>query len=137
LNLRTIKKRLKEFKLECNEANKKDDSQEKFMKLEDLNRQMDLYDTGVEYLKTTYYESQCNKLGIPIPDKNDNVQYYKFNFDDHEGEVYILKDKGFHDLRNQIREERKYFRDIFGFYLSLLIGVIGALTALVSVLRKG
>jgi len=91
-------------------------------------------ESWIDFHQTKYYESICREMIIPMPEKNDQKLYYKFNFDDDAGDRYILTTAGFHEVRNSIRDEKKRKREAVGFWITMLTGVIGALIGLVSVL---
>ena len=62
--------------------------------------------------------------------------YYKYNFADGDGERDILTIKGFQIVRNSIRQEKKEKREAFGFWSSLIIGLIGAAIGLISAIKN-
>ena len=88
----------------------------------------------IEYLQTQYYHSVCHKLIIPIP-KFESENYYKYDFDDNNGERYILSSNGFYIVRQMIRTEKKERREFFSFWVIILFGLIGAITGLVAVFK--
>lgn len=90
----------------------------------------------IENLQTKYYCNICQDLLIPIPDREDEKLYYQFNFDNDEGDIYIFTSIGFYHVRKLIREERKEKREAVGYWVALIIGVIGALTGLVSIINS-
>jgi len=78
-----------------------------------------------------YLVSEADRLLIPLPD--DNEQNWTA-FDDGEAMEHVLTRKGINELRTAIRAERKARSERFLMLTSGLIGVIGAITGLVSVL---
>jgi len=61
----------------------------------------------VQYHQTKYLESICQALIIPLPEKQNTEFYFKFIFDDDEGDRFILTTAGIHHVRGKIREEKK------------------------------
>ena len=92
-------------------------------------------DNWINFRQTQYYQSVCQSLELPMPDRDNNEYYYKFNFDDDYGDRHILTTAGFHVVRNAIREEKKARREVFGFWFAVITGLIGALIGLVSVIK--
>ncbi len=88
----------------------------------------------INYIQTKYYLNICQDLIIPAPNFNDNDIYYKYDFDDEEGEKYIFTTIGFHHIRKLIREEKKEKRETFGYWIAIIFGLIGAFTGLLSTL---
>lgn len=107
---------------------------EHFMELNDLARQQDELQTWIEFLQTKYYQEICNRYVIPMPDK-DEGNYCIFNFDDGEGEREILNTEGFYKVRSLIRQEKKERREALGFWVTLLIGLLGAIIGLAAILK--
>jgi hypothetical protein len=105
------------------------------MELDYLLRQQDELLTWIEFLQTKYYQKKCNQLVISMPEQNDKLYYYKFDFDDDAGDRDILTILGFQKVRTSIRQEEKEKREAFGFWVTLLIGLIGAIIGLVSILK--
>lgn len=104
--------------------------------LSSVAQQEDEITNWINYYQTQYYKQVCEKLLIPMPSKEDEKLYYKFDFDDNYGERNILTTTGFHNIRSAIRNEYKIKREYFGFWFTILTGLIGALIGLVSVWPK-
>ncbi|MBC8527337.1 MAG: hypothetical protein ISS28_03910 [Candidatus Cloacimonetes bacterium] len=104
--------------------------------LSSIAQKEDEFDKWIDYRQTQYFQRLCQRLLVPMPDIENEKLYYKFNFDDEHGDRHILTTVGFHAVRNLIREEKKRKRAAFGFWFTVLIGLIGALIGLVSVLNK-
>lgn len=90
----------------------------------------------IKYIQTEYYKDLCENLAIPSPDREDKNLYFQFNFDDEEGEKLIFTVLGFQYVRKLIREERKEKREIFGFWATIITGIIGALIGLLSIIKS-
>lgn len=86
----------------------------------------------IKFHQTQYLKSICNALVIPMPEDGNNGYYYRFNFDDDEGERLILSTLGIQLVRSNIREEKKARREAFGFWITMIIGLVGAAIGLVS-----
>ena len=71
-----------------------------------------------------------------MPEVHNSEYYYKFNFDDDKGDRIILTPSGFNHVRSLIYEERKRKREIYGFWIAILTGLIGALIGLVTVFKN-
>lgn len=90
----------------------------------------------INYRQTQYYQHICERLIMPMPDISDSDLWYKFNFDDEQGDINILTIAGFHYVRNAIREEKKRKREVFSFWFTIVIGFMGALIGVISVWKK-
>ena len=80
-------------------------------------------------LETNYLMEKAIKYNVPLPDINDNTLYdvyYEHNF---------LSDKGRFELNRNIRQEIKERLEIWIPYITVVIGLIGALIGLISVLK--
>ena len=90
----------------------------------------------IKFHQTQYLKSVCSELVIPMPEDGSGGCYYRFNFDDNEGDRLILSTAGMQLVRSNIREERKARREAFGFWISMIIGLLGAAIGLVSSFKK-
>lgn len=89
-----------------------------------------IHEIEIEYVITKYLRSRANDLCIPLP------QYHDEDYWHHEyGYHYILTDKGKYETTKKIRQELKERREPYIQILAILIGLIGALTGLFSVLK--
>ena len=84
----------------------------------------------IEFVITNYLNRRIKEFGVPLPGFN-NEEYWHKDF----GSSYYLTDRGKHEANRRIRQELKERRDPIIQILAILIGVIGALTGLISVLR--
>jgi hypothetical protein len=103
--------------------------------LSSLGQEIDEIENWIKYQQTQYLESVCNELVIPMPEDEIAGNYYRFNFDDNEGDRLILTTAGMQLVRINIREERKARREVFGFWISMIIGLLGTVIGLVSALK--
>lgn len=101
-----------------------------------INQEKEAITNWIEYLQTKYYCNVCHNLLIPIPNQEDKNLFYKYDFDDEEGEKYIFTSIGFHYIRKFIRDERKEKREAFGYWITIIIGILGALTGLISIIKS-
>ncbi|TAK90970.1 MAG: hypothetical protein EPO06_06525 [Burkholderiaceae bacterium] len=102
-----------------------------------LEQQNEETENWIRFHQTQYLSSICDALIIPMPENTESGEYYfEFNFDDLEGDRRILTKRGMHVARTRIREEKKIRREAFGFWVSMIIGVIGAFIGLISTLKK-
>jgi hypothetical protein len=116
-------------KHETIEENGNYNSQEYYLELDDIARQMHDLDKCIDLLKTNYYHNRCYKLDIPLPEMSDN-NYYQFNFDDDEGNRSIFTIEGLHSIRNLIRQEIKARYETIRF----LISAIGKLIDIIKII---
>ena len=105
-----------------------------YIGLQDISRQQNELQTWIEYIQTKYYQKKCNVYIIPMPEKDD-LNYYQYNFDDNEGEREILTIEGFHYVRRSIRNEKKERRESFGFWVTVVTGLLGALIGVISIIK--
>lgn len=87
----------------------------------------------IMFVQTEYFKRLCQRYALPMPDKSNEELYVKFDFDDDAGDRYLLNDKGIFEVRRLIREEKKAIREEYGFWITMIIGLVGALTGLASV----
>lgn len=112
----------------------------------------DAYESGqiAEYVKesnslfewrhlilTRYWQSKADGLGVPMPPMADKSFWDRADFDNDESQPPYLTEAGILEIRKAIREEHKYRRETFGFWVMLIVGLIGALSGLASVLKLG
>ena len=110
-----------------------DNYYEKQPQISSLTQQSDEIEHRILLVQTEYYKRLCQRYALPIPDINNEDLYVKFDFDDEYGDRYLLNDKGIFEVRKLIREERKAIREEFGFWITMTVGLVGALTGLASV----
>lgn len=76
--------------------------------------------------------AEANKLMLPLPDHNDKEMWDNYYL----GNITVLTKKGLSSVRAQIRRERKENTDQYLPWLALIVGLIGALTGLLSILKS-
>ena len=133
--LQKLRKRQLKISKELEQVSSRDKTPEDFAYASLIYQDEEKVTNWIEHLQTKYYCNICQDLLIPVPDRKDKSLYYQFNFDDEEGERYILTSIGFHHIRKLIRKERKEKREAFGYWAALIIGIIGALTGLLSIIK--
>lgn len=89
-------------------------------------------DLQIKELYTDYMKNIANKLMVPIPNYNDeNIWEKPMGY-----RSLILTRNGMYELKKFIRLERKERREIIFSWITLLIGLIGVLIGLFSVLKN-
>ena len=101
-----------------------------------IGQEEDEIENWIKFHQTQYLKSVCDELVIPMPENGSGGYYYRFNFDDNEGDRLILSTVGMQLVRSNIREERKARREAFGFWISMIIGLLGATIGLVAAFKK-
>lgn len=86
-------------------------------------------------IQTEYFRNKADILNVPMPDPSDKELYDTVEWDDDPKQPKYLTDKGALAIRSAIREEEKHRREAFGYWFGIVVGVIGALTGLISVLK--
>jgi hypothetical protein len=81
-----------------------------------------------------YLISKADRLIIPLPPDDDEKMWTIV--DDDSERKYVLTYAGINELRNAIRAERKGRIERWLMLTSGLVGVIGAITGLVAVIKK-
>ena len=70
-----------------------------------------------------------------MPSLNEEDNYQKVDFDSDPREPKYLTDAGLRKVRASIREELKHRREASGYWIAAVVGLIGSLTGLASVLK--
>lgn len=135
-SLQKLRKAQLKISKELEQVNARAQTQDNYAEASSLNQDEEEITSWIEHLQTKYYYNICQNLLIPIPNRDDKNLYYQYNFDDDEGERYILTSMGFHHVRKLIREERKERREAVGYWATIIIGIIGALTGLASIIKS-
>jgi hypothetical protein len=91
----------------------------------------DLSDNEVARLETTFLTREARRYMIPVPPLKESDAWEESSVDAR----HYLTFAAMRDLRNRIREERRLRAEPVTIWLPLAIGLIGAVTGLVSVLR--
>lgn len=89
-------------------------------------------DLKIRELHTEYLCQVAKNLIIPIPEfKDESIWENVHSF----GIMYILTPKGVYEFKRLIRNEKKEKREIIFSWITLLIGLLGAIIGVISVLR--
>ncbi|NTW58736.1 MAG: hypothetical protein HGB21_10580 [Nitrospirae bacterium] len=83
-------------------------------------------------MHTSYLRSVAEKMLLPYPRTINDDEWEKDGLTD----SYYLKNKVIARLRSAIRNEKKDRLDLFRNWITILIGLIGALTGLMAVLKR-
>lgn len=86
-------------------------------------------------VQTERYRKIADRLLVQMPSIEDGAMYEQVEWDNDPKQPRYLTDKGFKAIRDAIREERKHRREAFGYWFGIVVGVIGALTGLVSAFK--
>jgi hypothetical protein len=109
--------------------------------LQNASFETDMAQEQIQIILSAGLFHEANRLGIPGP------RYTDLDSDQweqgHNGQIYLSL-KGQSELRSRIRQEEKERREATAFWvkdilvpvLSVLLGIIGATTGLVAILRK-
>jgi hypothetical protein len=87
----------------------------------------------ISFVTTSHLVQEAQRLIVPIPPRDNGEYWYIDNTFGHSH----LTTAGVIKLRSDIRAERKARRELPMSLLPMLIGVIGALTGLLSIVLKG
>lgn len=85
---------------------------------------------------TKYWSDKADALGVSLPNFVDKRYWGKIDYDNDPSEPLYLTNEGLKLVIAAVREEQKHERERFGFWSTLLIGVIGAATGLVSAIAS-
>lgn len=86
-------------------------------------------------IHTEYLKNKADSLGAQMPDVADSTMYGRVDWDNDPKQPQYLTDKGMRAARAVIREEEKHRREAVGYWFGIVVGVIGALTGLVSAFK--
>lgn len=97
--------------------------------------ELGMLDSEIESLKTGRLIAHAERLMLPTPAVNHPDEDGPWDFEMHTGMRYLTRE-AMVILRRQIREEIHERRQTVSFWITGLVGVIGALTGLLSVLLR-
>ena len=86
-------------------------------------------------VQTERYRKIADRLLVQMPSIEDGTMYEQVEWDNDPAQPRYLTDKGFKAIRDAIREERKQRREAVGYWFGIVVGIIGALTGLVSAFK--
>lgn len=85
---------------------------------------------------TRFLRFEADRLGVDLPNTKEQAMYGQVEWDDDESQPYYLTDVGMRLTRDRIRTEKKHRREVAAFWVTSVVGVIGALTGMISVLKS-
>lgn len=88
-----------------------------------------------QLIQTRYLRQVAQKLTVSMPSANDPALYGRVDYDNDESMPQYLLPEGVRQLRTAIREERRHRRESVGYWFGICVGLIGALTGLVSAFK--
>lgn len=86
-------------------------------------------------VQTEHYRKIADRLLVQMPSVEDPTMYKQVEWENDHKQPRYLTDKGFKVIRDAIREERKHRREAVGYWFGIVVGIIGALTGLVSAFK--
>lgn len=86
-----------------------------------------------QILHTNYLRSLAHKLDVPFPWWEERSELWTQT---KPSSTHVLNTDGKHEVRKRIREEKRARREPFLAWAGWLVGILGALTGLASVLSK-
>jgi len=89
-------------------------------------------DEKISALHTSYLRSVAGKMLLPYPRTINDDEWEKGDLTGN----YYLKNEVIASLRSAIRNEKKDSLELFRNWIAILIGLIGALTGLMAVLKR-
>jgi len=92
---------------------------------------LQLEDQNIGELHTKYLRDMAKTLMVPLPNSEDESLWDRDGYT-----APILTEKGIYELNKSIRLEKKEKRDVIFSWLTIIIGLIGALIGLAAVIRK-
>lgn len=103
--------------------------------LEHFDRQdEDLYEWK-RLIQTEYYRCKADRLLVQMPSVADEAMYVQVEWDKDPKQPRYLTDEGLRVVRAAIREEQKHKREAVGYWFGIVVGLIGAITGLVSAFK--
>ena len=87
-------------------------------------------------IQTEYFRNKADVLSVPMPDPSDKEMYDSVEWDDDPQQPKYLTDKGVRSIKVAVREEEKHRREATGYWFGIVVGIIGALTGLISILKS-
>lgn len=121
----------KYYKRKIHEAKNDNDTLKKDRLIGEINMEEDLINDEIGKLMHRHYIDLSQRYLIPTP--NFSYQDNIWTQSDIDG-LYRLSNEALHNLRDEIRKERKYRFGTFLSFISAFTGIIGALTGLFSVI---
>lgn len=85
---------------------------------------------------TRFLRFQADRLGVDLPSTTEQAMYGQVEWDDDEAQPYYLTDVGVQLTRDRIRAEKKHRREVAAFWVTSVVGVLGAITGMISVWKS-
>jgi hypothetical protein len=85
---------------------------------------------------TRFLRFQADRLGVDLPSTTEQAMYGQVEWDDDESQPYYLTDVGVQLTRDRIRAEKKHRREVAAFWVTSVVGVLGAITGMISVWKS-
>jgi len=102
----------------------------------DYVRRWELSEQWRALIQTRYYRRKAESLLVQLPDESDAAMFSRVDWDDHPDQPYYLTPLGLRTVRNLIRAEQKHTRETVGYWFGIAVGLIGAITGLVSAFKN-
>ena len=126
----------KTFDRLISQAKKEDNNEKRDRLIDEFLMELDLINDKINMLESERIQKEAERLGIPVPPLSDKESWEK----GFQPNTVFLGVKVRLQLRSGIRKERREQWEGRTLWISgllgLIIGLIGAITALVSVLKK-
>lgn len=90
----------------------------------------------VDAMETKYIERKALRYGFEMPDKSNPEYYAKVEWDIDPNEPLYLTSAGKEHLREMLHAIRKERREAAGFWLALVLGLLGSITGLIAVINQ-
>lgn len=103
--------------------------------IDDWLKESDSFEQWRRLLVTQKLRFEANILGVDMPATSELGMYGQVEWDDDVEEPFYLTDAGIRAARDRIRVEKKHRREVAAFWVTSAVGVIGALTGLVSAFK--
>lgn len=103
--------------------------------LQHYDRESEKFHEWHRLILTDYYKGRAQELFVEMPDLSEEGNYQKVDYDSDPHEPKYLTDSGLRKVKAAIREELKHRREASGYWIAAIVGLIGSLTGLASVLK--
>ena len=98
--------------------------------------EISMIDDNISVLKSNYIIHKADKRSLPLPSQPSENDSNNDLWDRHPGTgEYCLTNKGITEIRDLIRKDKKEALEIFSMWATILIGLMGTLIGLVSMLK--
>jgi len=86
-------------------------------------------------IHTEYLRHRADALDAQMPDLSEPGMYGRVEWDVDPKQPYYLTEKGIRAARASIKEEENNRRQVFGYWFGIVMGLIAAVTGLVSAFK--